>query len=542
MFPDLQNLQPDPITYNFGGYPNVRNAPQPLRDQRTYGDYGGYGGYGGYGEMQGPTSSSRQQSSFLGLMPSNRIDLGAQERFPQRMRGRRQQEPFVTDLEYSSVNAPEPPRPDRSEIYDPGRLTLGTPPQRLDASSRFSNQRRRRDLSRQQLVAKSPSPSQSSSADYTSESSRRPVRKIRKRYTKISSNTADQLEYDRLMHSLVRQPRVITDSPQLETASTESQPTRPSSSGRGSQPLLRPRQRLPNPDYRYKTPSGKKELREIQQALQISRADYENCTGGIPAPNTSVKECYAFQLSELDTSAYIVCEQKGQPMTSSLISRGPWHFQIGNWMYSDVLDGITGEQHSDQSRATAQRRLTAQRRVIAQRRARDLPRGRNPISALGSQLGAASSKTRATDPKKSEGDLSQVKEGQHQGAGGQHEASSVQTPVGSNEVQAEGDESQAKGAQTRAKDDETQAEGAQSRAEGLQATDGATEQPPTMTDEDMHESNAVALMALAKDAKRKLTKGNEEAASEHATPTRAQEESYDSPLSELNSDDLQFLD
>ncbi|KAL9044809.1 MAG: hypothetical protein Q9214_002079 [Letrouitia sp. 1 TL-2023] len=518
MFQDLQNLQPDPMTYNFGGYPNVRNTSQPLRNQSTY------GGYGGYGEMTGPTSSSRQQSSLLNLMPSNRIDLRTQEGFPQRTSGRLQQEPFVTDLEYTPVTFPEATRPERSDIYNPGRLSLQTPPQRLDASSGFSKQRRRQGSSSQQLAAKSLSPIQSSSAENTSDSSRRPVKKLRKRYTKITSNTGDQLEYDRLVHSLVGQLKANTDSPQVEIASTESQASR-----RGNQPLRRPRQTFPNPDYRYKTPLGKKEQQDIQQALEISRADYENRTGGIEPPNTSARECYAFQLSELETSAFIVSEQRGRSMTSSLVSRGPWHFQIGNWMYSDVVNGIPGKKYLGQSRVTAQRQT------------RDQPRTRNPIQAAGSQLRATSCKTGTTDQDKVEGDHSQVKDGQHQGMSGQPGGTTVQPTI-----QLEGTSIKPEPEITSDKPEAASCQSDQQQAEDnpIQATDGAGEESLTTTEEDVHELNAMALMALAEDARRKLEKENKEAVSEHANPARArtQDESHDSPLSELNSDDLKFLD
>lgn len=491
--------------------------------------------------MQGPTLGSRQQPSFSDLMPSNRTDIGIQERFPQRTSGRRQQKQFVPGLEYSSANPPGRPWPDRSAVYDPRRPSLRKPSQRLDKSSGFSSKRRSQGSSSQQLAAKNLSSDQSSSDEHSSDSSRRPVKKIRKRHTKISSNHPDQLEYDRLMHSLVEQPRVVTESPQVETVTTESH-TRPSSSRRDNQPLTRSRSRYPNPDYRYKTPVGRKEQRDIQQALHISRADYENCTDGVSPPNTSEKECYAFQLSELETSAFIVSEQRGRPMASSLISRGPWHFQIGNWMHSDVLDGLP-EHHFDQDRAAAQRQIIAQSQGTAQRRARDQARTRNPSQAAGSLLRAASN-PQATDQGKAEDDESQVKEGQYHGTSRQHEAGGLQILAEGAQIRAESDKAQAKGSQTAAEGDETQAEHAQTQAEGLphQAIDGAAEGSPAVTEGEMHELNATALMALANDAKRKLNNDNEHPVSEHAVAARAREESHDSPLSDLNSDDLQFLD
>ncbi|KAL9002744.1 MAG: hypothetical protein Q9188_004344 [Gyalolechia gomerana] len=76
------------------------------------------------------------------------------------------------------------------------------------------------------------------------------------------------------------------------------------------------------PDFRYKKPSTVHDIIRIQQALNISREDYERYTGYPPTVRTDRNESYAFQLSELQAS---LSEQTGLGDSAPVLKQwGKW--------------------------------------------------------------------------------------------------------------------------------------------------------------------------------------------------------------------------
>lgn len=94
------------------------------------------------------------------------------------------------------------------------------------------------------------------------------------------------------------------------------------------------------PDFRYKKPSTVHDIIRIQQALNISRDDYERYTGYPPIVRTDRNESYAFQLSELQAS---LSEQTGLGDSAPVLKRwGKWTSMESWRAMAASHDGVKG--------------------------------------------------------------------------------------------------------------------------------------------------------------------------------------------------------
>ncbi|KAL8719516.1 MAG: hypothetical protein Q9225_003483 [Loekoesia sp. 1 TL-2023] len=86
---------------------------------------------------------------------------------------------------------------------------------------------------------------------------------------------------------------------------------------------------LAGPDFRYKKPSTALEIISIQEALNISRDDYERYTGYPPVIRTDRTESYGFQLSELQVS---LSKQHNLGDSAPVLKQfGKWSGSIDSW-------------------------------------------------------------------------------------------------------------------------------------------------------------------------------------------------------------------
>ncbi|KAL9601199.1 MAG: hypothetical protein Q9219_002699 [cf. Caloplaca sp. 3 TL-2023] len=103
----------------------------------------------------------------------------------------------------------------------------------------------------------------------------------------------------------------------------------------------------PGADFRYKKPSNVMETISIQEALNVSRDDYERYIGHPPVSKTSRTESYAFQLSELQAS---FSEELGfGDSTPILKSLEKWSGSIDSWrtLLKPLDKGYKGLLQSD---------------------------------------------------------------------------------------------------------------------------------------------------------------------------------------------------